>query len=232
MTMNVSGRGLLLVWTDVAAEVEPAFNAWYDRDHVSERVNGIPGVLRGRRFVAYRSGPKYLAAYDMRSPAVMVSAPYLALRGNRDPDSRHWIPQFRNTVKMVGAVAAGEELAEGSVCALLVPSPSPLDPADLRALVSTGVVAQMMARAGIVAVRFGVCDAEILGLTRGLNPRTGDRFLDSVLMIEATSAQALDTALEQTDFASLAAQGLRVDAAPTCLRFRYGLHCPEAGGIS
>ncbi|MFZ1908245.1 MAG: hypothetical protein WAU52_04100 [Burkholderiales bacterium] len=40
--------GLLAVWNDIAAEDEAEFNAWYDDEHIPERL-GIPGILSARR---------------------------------------------------------------------------------------------------------------------------------------------------------------------------------------
>ncbi|MPZ44873.1 MAG: hypothetical protein GEV05_16015 [Betaproteobacteria bacterium] len=222
--MNLAERGLLLIWTDVVPAVEAEFNAWYDRDHVRERVSGIPGVERGRRFVAYRGGPRYLAAYDMPSASVMTSEPYLALRGARDPDSLNFIPQFRNTRKLVGTITAGEECAEGCVCALLIPGGTPR---ELRAYMRETVVPRTIALPGVVAVRYAESDPDIVAKTRGLNPRAGDHFLDNVLMIEATSDEALSTALSSMASQPFA-RGAGPDAAPACLQFRYGMHA--AGG--
>ncbi|MCC6531682.1 MAG: hypothetical protein IT531_03970 [Burkholderiales bacterium] len=222
--MDLANRGLLLVWTDVDPAVESDFNAWYDSDHVRERVSGIPGVVRGRRFVAYRGAPKYLAAYDMSSAAVMTSAPYLALRGARDPDSLYFIPRFRNTRKLVGTITAGEERAEGSVSALAIPSRAP---EALRPHMREVVVPRTLALPGIVAVRFAECDPDIVAKTRGLNPRTGDRFLDCVLMIEATSDQALAAALAGIEQEPFVREAPASDAAVR-MQFRYGMHASAA----
>lgn len=211
---------MLLVWTDVVPAVEDEFNAWYDRDHVRERVSGIPGVERGRRFAAYRGGPKYLAAYDMPSASVMTSGPYLALRGARDPESRHFISQFRNTRKLVGTITAGEERAEGCVCALLSPGGALR---ELRSYMRETVVPRTLAQPGLVAVRYAESDPDIVAKTRGLNPRTGDRFLDSVLMIEATSDEALSSALSSMASEPFA-RSVGCDDARACLQFRCGMH--------
>jgi len=45
------GTGLLMVYTDVAAEVEEEFNRWYNVEHIPERLS-IPGVLNAARYVA------------------------------------------------------------------------------------------------------------------------------------------------------------------------------------
>ena len=70
-----TGDGLLLVAIDVDPRDEAELNRWYDDEHIAERM-AIPGFLRARRFVAVEGAPKYLALYDVDSPAVLDSAAY------------------------------------------------------------------------------------------------------------------------------------------------------------
>ena len=50
-------QALLMVWTDIFADVEHDFNDWYNREHVRERVE-VPGFIRARRFAArFRARP-------------------------------------------------------------------------------------------------------------------------------------------------------------------------------
>jgi hypothetical protein len=59
--------------------MEEEFNAWYDAEHLAERL-AIPGFLSAQRWVA--SLPpgqgKYLATYELASPRVLTSDAYLA----------------------------------------------------------------------------------------------------------------------------------------------------------
>ncbi len=66
------GRGLLMVFADVPAEVEDEFNRWYDEEHIPERLS-IPGVLNAARYKAARGGPKYLACYELSDPDAWYS---------------------------------------------------------------------------------------------------------------------------------------------------------------
>ncbi len=61
------GHGLLMVYTDVPADVEEEFNRWYDEEHIPERL-AIPGVLNAARYVALQGGPKHLACYELSEP--------------------------------------------------------------------------------------------------------------------------------------------------------------------
>jgi hypothetical protein len=59
--------------------MEEEFNAWYDGEHIPERLS-IPGFRSARRWIAHgRPGEgKYLATYELDSPAVLTSPEYLA----------------------------------------------------------------------------------------------------------------------------------------------------------
>lgn len=72
-------RGLLLTMTEPPPAMEEEFNAWYDTEHVPERLS-IPGFRSARRWVADLAPGegKYLATYELDSDAVLSSAAYLA----------------------------------------------------------------------------------------------------------------------------------------------------------
>jgi hypothetical protein len=75
----MSNRGLLLTMTEPPPAMEEEFNAWYDTEHLQERL-GITGFRSARRWVAdvAPGEGKYLATYELETPAVLTSAEYLA----------------------------------------------------------------------------------------------------------------------------------------------------------
>jgi len=82
-------RGLLLTITEPPPAMEEEFNAWYDGEHLPERLS-IPGFRSARRWVAdVKPGEgKYLATYELDSAAVLTSREYLAFFENQTPWSR------------------------------------------------------------------------------------------------------------------------------------------------
>jgi hypothetical protein len=74
----MSQRGLLLTMTEPPAAMDEEFNAWYDDEHLPERL-AIPGFRSARRWVAEVAPGegKYLATYELDSPQVLGSAEYL-----------------------------------------------------------------------------------------------------------------------------------------------------------
>ncbi|WP_176560899.1 DUF4286 family protein [Mycobacterium neglectum] len=69
-------RGLLVVMCEPDDADEELLNRWYDDEHLAERV-AIPGILSARRYVAVEGQPKYLAMYELDTPAVVQDEPYL-----------------------------------------------------------------------------------------------------------------------------------------------------------
>ena len=72
-------RGLLLTMTEPSAAMDEEFNAWYDGEHLPERL-AIAGFRSARRWVAEAvpGEGRYLATYELDSEAVLSSPEYLA----------------------------------------------------------------------------------------------------------------------------------------------------------
>jgi hypothetical protein len=82
-------RGLLLTMTEPPPAMEEEFNAWYDDEHLAERL-AIPGFRSAKRWVADAAPGqgRYLGTYELDSPAVLQSAAYLARFNNQTPWSK------------------------------------------------------------------------------------------------------------------------------------------------
>jgi hypothetical protein len=85
----MANRGLLLTMTEPPAAMEEEFNAWYDDEHMAERL-AIPGFRSALRWVTdCKPGEgKYLATYELDSPGVLQSPAYLARFQNQTPWSK------------------------------------------------------------------------------------------------------------------------------------------------
>jgi len=66
--------GLLVTMTEPPPEMEEEINAWYDTEHIPERV-AVPGFLNARRY-SRDEAPRYLALYDVDQPEVFDSEAY------------------------------------------------------------------------------------------------------------------------------------------------------------
>jgi hypothetical protein len=70
----MSAHGLFLVRMDVAHDHEAKFNEVYDKEHVPNLAS-VPGVRRASRYrQSSATEPRYIAAYELDSPAVLESA--------------------------------------------------------------------------------------------------------------------------------------------------------------
>lgn len=103
----------LLLWTDIPAAHEADFNEWYNREHMPDRVLGIPGFIQARRFVATEGAPKYAVLYEVVGPEVFRNEAYLAMRRTPDARSRQFIPLFRNVIRFTGQPLAQAQARDG-----------------------------------------------------------------------------------------------------------------------
>ncbi len=177
------GASALLLWNDYRGGDEAAFHEWYNRRHIPERVPGLSGFLRARRFAAVSGGPRFIALYDLESAAALQTPQYRALLDNLDPETRHFVPQFGNVSKTALSVVARAGYGEGAVLA-----------AFGFAAAAIATAGESMARLaesdGITAAHLFRLDAAAVA---GAKPtRPDDLALPWVLLVEATSQQPLD----------------------------------------
>jgi hypothetical protein len=83
----VNGRGILAIFNDVRAGREAEFEAWFQGEHLQERL-AVPGFLFGRRHEAIAASSAYFNYYVVESPAVLTSEPYLERLDNPTPMTR------------------------------------------------------------------------------------------------------------------------------------------------
>jgi hypothetical protein len=120
------GRGLLMVYVDVPAELEEEFNRWYNEEHIPERLS-IPGVLNAARYLAVRGGPKYLACYELAEPEAYFSDTWQHYLNNPTAWSRRMSPTVvgqnfvRNLYRLIYPAEVSAEVAQADMSpALLV----------------------------------------------------------------------------------------------------------------
>jgi hypothetical protein len=184
-----------IIWTDMAAEHEAAFNEWYNREHAPDRVLGIPGFIQARRFVAVEGSPRFAAWFDVAGPEVFRNDAYLAMRRTPDPRSRQFIPLFRNVIRFIGRPAAEASavagVAEGAWVRFAAFKGSPADD-DARAWPE--LVAALARRPGIMRARVFRAMPDLLdGAVRNMQGTTReglrgpDRLADALVMVEGVT---------------------------------------------
>lgn len=116
----MANKGFLLVTMQPAPAFEEEFNAWYETEHIPERL-AVPGILTARRYVCAGGHPKYLAMYDLESHAVMTSPAYVRVGyENASP----WTKRVTGRVSPWRATGdqiwPGDRLTRGGAAVLLV----------------------------------------------------------------------------------------------------------------
>lgn len=79
--------GILAIWNDCRPGDEAEFEAWFQGEHLIERL-GVPGFLFGRRHQAISGSSGYFNFYLVSSPDVLTSQPYLERLDNPTPMTR------------------------------------------------------------------------------------------------------------------------------------------------
>jgi hypothetical protein len=79
--------GILAIFNDCRAGRETEFEAWFQGEHLVERLS-VPGFLYGRRHKALSGSLGYFNFYMVESPAVLTSKPYLERLDHPTPLTR------------------------------------------------------------------------------------------------------------------------------------------------
>jgi len=69
-----------MVLVDIDPEVENAFNAWYEDEHIPQ-ILACPGWLSASRWICLEGGPKYVALYEISGPEAYDTTEFDAIRG-------------------------------------------------------------------------------------------------------------------------------------------------------
>jgi hypothetical protein len=128
--MALLGHGAFVAWHGIAEGREADYDRWHSHEHMLERV-GIPGFLRGRRYVATGSGPRYFILYETADIGVLTAPAYLERLNNPTAWTRKVMPAIRGMVRTLCRV--GASVGRGVGHALLTTRLSP-QPGQERAL--------------------------------------------------------------------------------------------------
>ena len=116
--MALAGLGAITIWQDARAEARADFFEWHNREHMPERV-GIPGFLRGRRWMALEGAPQFFTLYETEGPQVHTGAGYLERLNNPSPWTRRIAPNMENNIRSLCRVAFSAGTAQGGLLVTL-----------------------------------------------------------------------------------------------------------------
>lgn len=230
VTADAAPAGILIVWTDVPRDIEADFNHWYDHEHLPDRIQRMPGFLRGRRYVAMSGAPQFLTLYDLQSTAVMLSDAHTQLRQHRTERDRFFVPQFRNTIKGICDVAAraGNDIGDGSYLVLLPVQAVEGHADDVADAIRHGWLSRLAAAAGITRATIALRNEAVTRASSAKDDRTGDRYADGLIAVEASDDAGIAAAVAALSTAHLAALGVapQWDMTPAVLRLTFALRKP------
>lgn len=190
--MPLLGKAVLAVWNDVDPARERAFNDWYLRQHLAERV-GAPGFLRGRRYRAVEGSPRYFAFYETRDEAVLRAPEYTGLLDQPTEWTREIMPSFRNTQRSIMLPTASAGAGMGGAVTAVHFQPEPRQEAEARARIAGEVLGRLAAMPEIVAAHLWEPAANAVASANAEISLRGvpDEPVHWVIAIEATEADAL-----------------------------------------
>jgi hypothetical protein len=77
MSATTGERGILALWNDCKPGEEPDYEAWYQTEHLPERLSAS-GFIVGRRYESLADAPRYFTYYETETVAALTSPAYLA----------------------------------------------------------------------------------------------------------------------------------------------------------
>jgi hypothetical protein len=80
----MTGTGVLAVWNNRVKASAANYENWYQTEHLPERL-AVPGFMRGRRYQAVVGDLEFFTWYEVASPAVLRSEPYMKCLANPTP---------------------------------------------------------------------------------------------------------------------------------------------------
>ena len=161
--MSLAGEGAVAIWHDIAPEGREVFYAWHGQEHMPERV-GIPGFLRGRRYVAIEADLEFFNLYEALSVEVLKGQDYTARVNAPTPWTLAAVKHFRSVARSICRVAHSAGPAQGGLIATLRYDVPEAQTAEHRAALLRQFVPDLLARAGVAGVHVLTADAEASGV--------------------------------------------------------------------
>ena len=192
--MRSDAGGVLVIWNDIDEGWDAEFQEWHVREHMPERV-GLPGFLRGQRYVAIEAKPRYFNFYEARDAAVFSSQTYRERLNNPTPWTRKVVAHFANTARTICNRVAAVGRGDGAFVETVrfsVDAGARMRGEFLDALVTAkGVVAATLMQGAAAASAGDSAEKKLRSQP--------DQLADWVLVIEAVTPASLLDAKREVD---------------------------------
>jgi hypothetical protein len=205
--MALRGEAVVAIWNDITPEGRDNFIEWHNREHVPERV-GIPGFLRGRRYVAEHGAPAYFTLYEAVNQAVLTGADYLQRLNNPTPWTKQATAEFRNTLRGVCLTRFSRGSGDGGSVATLRFAPDGNDATKLE----QAVIAELEKTGGLKGIsgtHLCIADSAASGIETAERKGREVNVPKWIIMIEGSSMLAIGAAGDAvcTSLASIGGAG-------------------------
>ena len=186
--MSLAGSGAVCIWHDLTPEATDEFYQWHNREHMPERV-GIPGFLRGRRYIAVAGAPAYFNLYEAESAEVLGGSAYLDRLNDPTDWTRRIVPSFRRVSRSICGVAYSDGVGQGG---FMLTQRFELAAADRGVTVETlraRLLPPLVERKGIAGVHLCVADETISRIETAEKKARADATAipGCIVLIEGTS---------------------------------------------
>jgi hypothetical protein len=155
--MSLAGKGAVAIWHDIAPEGRNEFYAWHGHEHMPERA-GIPGFLRGRRYVGVQGTPEFFNLYETVSRFTVTGADYLGRLNAPTPWTVATIRHFRNVARSLCEVAASFGDGQGGLVATLRYDVDAASAADHRKRLAQETLAEIAEARGVAGCHLLIAD--------------------------------------------------------------------------
>jgi hypothetical protein len=208
--MAILGQGIVAIWNGIAPEGREHFYEWHNREHMPERV-GIPGFLRGRRYIAIYGHPEYFTLYEAQSPEVLSSQDYFNRLNNPTPWTKDVVTKyFRDTSRGVCRMKFSQSCGDGGYMLTLQFGPVPGREAELDTALRHRVLPPIIDLAGMLAVHLCAADQAASDVETAERKGRAVAIPKWLIMIEAGTPEAADVACDTilaADLLNLGAEG-------------------------
>lgn len=207
--MSLAGEGAIAIWHDIAPEGRAEFYAWHGEEHMPERV-GIPGFLRGRRYVAIDADLEFFNLYEAQTVEVLKGQDYTGRVNAPTPWTLSAVRHFRTVSRAICRVAHTSGPAQGGLIATLrYDVPDNIASAHKAALLR-GLVPDLLAARGVAGVHLLAADAQASGVATAEQKARGvaNAVPRWILLVEGWGDEAQFTALARESLAAEELQAL------------------------
>lgn len=213
--MPLIGKGIVAIWNDILPEMRDEFFEWHPREHMQERM-GVPGFLRGRRYISTGKGEEFFTLYEAVEPELLVSEAYRQRLANPTEWSLKVLPNFRNNLRGVCRIERSAGYGDGGNLLTLRYT----DETDKGDAALAEMVAGLAERPRITGAHLIVCDQTLSSGNQSLQRGRTISLPDRVIMVEASTLDALE-ALEDELAAAVREHGGASDQVAAIYKLEY-----------